>query len=169
MNKNIFLYTTVVLLVGIATWFFINKMRTVSKEAVSLTPTFSNSVSDDSTKGGEWIKLPSGLEYQDVVMGQGTEAKNGDAVATHYLGTLQNGTKFDSSYDRGQPFVFLLGKGTVIKGWEEGLLGMKVGGKRKLIVPAHLGYGERGAGGGLIPPGATLLFDVELMAVETPE
>lgn len=167
MNKNFFLYTTVILLVGVAAWFFMNKMRTVSKETGTPTPTVSSSVSDNSLKS-EWVRLPSGLEYQEVTIGQGRETSNGDTVAAHYLGTLQDGTKFDSSYDRGQPFSFVLGSGTVIKGWDEGLLGMKVGGKRKLIIPANLGYGDRGAGGGLIPPGATLLFDVELVAVETP-
>lgn len=147
------MYTTIVLLVGIAAWFFMNKMRTVSKETGAPTPTVSS-----------WIKLPSGLEYQDVIVGQGIEVQNGTNAAAHYLGTLKNGTKFDSSYDRGQPFTFILGTGTVIKGWDEGLLGMKVGGKRKLIVPPNLGYGDRGAGG-VIPPGATLLFDVELVGI----
>lgn len=164
MNKNVFIYAVVILLVGIAVWFFVNKMKMVSKETATPTPTAPSSVSSDSLKD-EWIKLPSGLEYKDVVLGQGAEAKNGDNIAAHYLGTLQNGTKFDSSYDRGQPFSFVLGTGTVIKGWDEGLLDMKVGGKRKLIIPANLGYGDRGAGGGLIPSGATLYFDVELVAV----
>jgi len=157
----------VVVLVGVTAWFFVNKMRNASDEAGIPTPAAPDSVSDDSMTNNDWVKLPSGLEYQDMVVGQGVAAKNGDAMAAHYLGTLQDGTKFDSSYDRGQPFVFLLGTGTVIKGWDEGLLGMKVGGKRKLIIPAHLGYGDQGAGG-VIPPGATLLFDIELVGVETP-
>jgi len=83
-------------------------------------------------------------------------------VSVHYTGWLKNGTKFDSSLDRGQPFVFAIGRGRVIRGWDEGVASMKVGGKRKLIIPAHLGYGERGAGG-VIPPGATLIFEVELL------
>lgn len=167
MSKNVFIYTTVILLVGIMIWFFVNKTKSVAdKSGVSPTPSISNPTVNNSPSSENWIKLPSGLEYQDTVIGQGVAAKNGDTVAAHYLGTLQDGTKFDSSYDRGQPFVFILGKGTVIKGWEEGLLGMKVGGKRKLIIPPSLGYGDRGAGA-IIPPGATLLFDVELVAVET--
>lgn len=165
MSRNFFIYIAVILLVGVAAWFFMNKMRTVSKETGTPTPTVSSSVSDNSLKD-KWVRLPSGLEYQEVTIGQGRETSNGDTVATHYLGTLQDGTKFDSSYDRGQPFSFVLGSGTVIKGWDEGLLSMKVGGKRKLIIPANLGYGDRGAGGGLIPPGATLLFDVELVAID---
>lgn len=163
--KNLLIYIVVIILVGVMVWFFINRSKIVSDDFTLSTPT--PSVSNNPDGSGEWVKLPSGLEYLDVIVGQGQEAKNGDAVAAHYLGTLEDGTKFDSSYDRGQPFVFLLGQGTVIKGWDEGLLGMKAGGKRKLIIPPSLGYGDQGAGG-VIPPGATLLFDIELVAVETP-
>jgi FKBP-type peptidyl-prolyl cis-trans isomerase len=111
----------------------------------------------------------SGLQMQDVVMGQGAEAVAGKNVRVNYTGWLwQNGTrgaKFDSSIDRGQAFVFPLGAGRVIKGWDEGVQGMKVGGKRMLVIPPALGYGERGAGT-VIPPNATLLFEVDLLAVE---
>ena len=93
------------------------------------------------------------------------EAKDGKKVAVHYTGWLTDGTKFDSSKDRNQPFVFPLGQGRVIKGWDEGVAGMKVGGKRKLKIPAKLGYGEQGAGAD-IPPGATLIFEVELLEVK---
>jgi FKBP-type peptidyl-prolyl cis-trans isomerase len=96
--------------------------------------------------------------------GQGVAAKNGDNVSVHYVGTLTDGKKFDSSLDRGQPFSFILGAGQVIQGWEQGVLGMKVGEKRKLTIPSELGYGERGAGG-IIPPNATLIFEVELMKI----
>jgi FKBP-type peptidyl-prolyl cis-trans isomerase len=101
----------------------------------------------------------------DVVVGKGPEAKTGDTVKVHYTGTLTNGTEFDSSRTRNQPFEFTLGKGMVIKGWDKGVVGMKVGGKRKLTIPSADGYGARGAGG-KIPPNATLLFDVELVEIK---
>lgn len=112
------------------------------------------------------VTTPSGLKYVDESVGTGVEAKAGKVVSVHYTGTLENGTKFDSSRDRGQPFTFNLGAGQVIKGWDEGVAGMKTkGGKRKLTIPANLGYGDRGVPG-VIPPGATLLFDVELLEVK---
>ncbi|CCF96841.1 FKBP-type peptidyl-prolyl cis-trans isomerase [Ralstonia solanacearum] len=111
---------------------------------------------------------PSGLQYEDVTMGDGAEATAGKYVTVHYTGWLyengQAGRKFDSSKDRNDPFAFPLGAGHVIKGWDEGVQGMKVGGTRKLIIPAELGYGARGAGG-VIPPNATLLFEVDLLEV----
>jgi FKBP-type peptidyl-prolyl cis-trans isomerase len=106
----------------------------------------------------------SGLQYEDEVEGTGTEATAGRTVSVHYTGRLTNGAKFDSSRDRNQPFDFPLGAGRVIRGWDEGVAGMKVGGKRKLVIPPDLGYGARGAGG-VIPPNATLEFDVELLEV----
>jgi len=107
----------------------------------------------------------SGVQYWDLKAGTGVTATNGKTVTVHYTGWLaSNGKKFDSSVDRGQPFMFQLGAGHVIKGWEEGVAGMKVGGKRQLRIPPELGYGARGAGG-VIPPNATLLFDVELLDV----
>lgn len=114
------------------------------------------------------IQTPSGLQYEDTITGNGDEAKAGQRVSVHYTGWLYNdgvqGQKFDSSKDRGQPFRFELGAGMVIKGWDEGVQGMKVGGTRRLVIPANLGYGARGAGG-VIPPNATLMFDVELLSV----
>ena len=109
--------------------------------------------------------IKDGLIIEDIVVGTGEEAVSGKRVTVDYAGTLENGTKFDSSYDRGTPFSFNLGAGEVIEGWDKGVAGMKVGGKRKLIIPSALGYGERGAGG-VIPPNATLIFEVELLAVE---
>jgi peptidylprolyl isomerase/FKBP-type peptidyl-prolyl cis-trans isomerase FkpA len=104
------------------------------------------------------------LIIEDVVVGNGAEAAKGQDVTVHYTGWLTNGTKFDSSKDRGDPFVFSLGRGQVIQGWDQGVQGMKVGGKRKLTIPSDLGYGTRGAGG-VIPPNATLVFEVELLGV----
>jgi FKBP-type peptidyl-prolyl cis-trans isomerase FkpA len=111
----------------------------------------------------------SGLQYEEITAGSGAEAKAGDQVTVHYTGWLQNedgsaGSKFDSSKDRNDPFQFSLGAGMVIKGWDQGVAGMKVGGVRKLVIPSSLGYGARGAGG-VIPPNATLIFEVELLAV----
>lgn len=115
--------------------------------------------------------LPSGLQYEDTVAGNGPEATAGQRVQVHYTGWLhdpnaanQRGRKFDSSKDRGQPFAFPLGAGHVIRGWDEGVQGMKVGGTRVLTIPPDLGYGARGAGG-VIPPNATLVFEVELLGV----
>jgi len=110
------------------------------------------------------VTTASGLKYVDVVVGKGASPTTGKTVKVHYTGTLENGKKFDSSVDRNEPFSFTIGVGQVIKGWDEGVMTMKVGGKRKLIIPSNLGYGARGAGGA-IPPNATLLFDVELLDV----
>jgi FKBP-type peptidyl-prolyl cis-trans isomerase FkpA len=112
--------------------------------------------------GGQEVTTPSGLKYTDTKIGIGAEAKAGQNVSVHYTGTLTDGKKFDSSKDRGQPFVFPLGAGRVIKGWDEGVAGMKVGGVRRLTIPPQLGYGAAGAGG-VIPPNATLIFEVELL------
>lgn len=110
----------------------------------------------------------SGLQFEDTVTGDGEEARAGQYVTVHYTGWLfengEKGEKFDSSKDRGQPFEFSLGEGMVIRGWDEGVQGMKVGGQRQLLIPPQLGYGARGAGG-VIPPNATLLFEVDLLAV----
>lgn len=111
------------------------------------------------------VTTPSGLKYTELKEGTGATPKKGQTVVVHYTGTLEDGTKFDSSRDRGQPFSFKLGVGQVIKGWDEGLSTMKVGGRRQLIIPADLGYGARGAGG-VIPPNATLIFDVELLKIQ---
>jgi len=114
------------------------------------------------------ITTATGLQYEDTVVGEGDEAKKGQSVTVHYTGWLFNdgekGAKFDSSLDRRDPFVFSLGAGMVIRGWDEGVAGMQVGGERTLIIPAELGYGARGAGG-VIPPNAALQFDVQLLAV----
>ena len=112
----------------------------------------------------EVVAMDSGLEYIDVKVGEGAEAEAGQTVSVHYTGWLVNGTKFDSSVDRGQPFEFPLGGGRVIKGWDEGVAGMKIGGVRKLIIPSDMGYGSRDAGP--IPPDSTLLFEVELLGVK---
>ena len=111
------------------------------------------------------VTTPSGLVYEDLAVGSGAGARAGSDVLVHYTGWLTNGTKFDSSHGRGEPFGFPLGQGQVISGWDEGVEGMRVGGKRKLTIPPALGYGAYGAGG-VIPPNATLVFEVELVAID---
>ncbi|MEM9539152.1 MAG: FKBP-type peptidyl-prolyl cis-trans isomerase [Cyanobacteria bacterium P01_E01_bin.42] len=130
-----------------------------STDASDLLPTQEN-VTEENT-----ITTESGLQYVVIKEGVGDPPKSGDTVVVHYTGTLENGTKFDSSRDRGQPFSFKIGIGQVIKGWDEGVGLMKPGGRRTLIIPPDLGYGARGAGG-VIPPNATLTFDVELLRIQ---
>lgn len=122
-------------------------------------------IASDSMSDANVVTTPSGLKYVELKEGTGATPERGQTVEVHYVGTLEDGTKFDSSRDRGQPFKFKIGVGQVIKGWDEGLSTMKVGGRRNLIIPPELGYGSRGAGG-VIPPNATLLFDVELLGVK---
>jgi peptidylprolyl isomerase len=118
---------------------------------------------DDFQVDGEASQLPSGLGYIEIKAGEGEEARTGQTVSVHYTGWLTNGREFDSSRGRGQPFSFGLGRGQVIRGWDEGVAGMRVGGRRRLIIPPELGYGARGSGP--IPGNSTLLFTVELLGV----
>ncbi len=123
-------------------------------------------IAQEAMKGdGKVVTTASGLKYVDIVVGTGDSPAVGNVLYVHYTGTLENGKKFDSSLDRNKHFEFMIGIGDVIKGWDEGIMTMKVGGKRKLIIPPNLGYGERGAGK-VIPPNATLLFDIELLDVK---
>ena len=117
-----------------------------------------------SNRRGDEVTTPSGLKYTDEVVGTGPSPTTGAKVTVHYTGTLENGSKFDSSVDRQQPYTFTIGTGGVIKGWDEGVMTMRVGGKRKLIIPPNLAYGAAGRPG--IPPKSTLLFDVELLGVK---
>ena len=121
-------------------------------------------MSQDELENEDAITTPSGLQYTDTAEGDGEAAQAGNNVSVHYTGWLTDGTKFDSSVDRNQPFQFPLGAGRVIAGWDEGVCGMKVGGKRKLTIPSDLGYGPTGAGA-VIPPNATLVFEVELLEI----
>ncbi len=168
MTKNTILAIAVIL-IGSAIWFFVNKYngqenKPMPSPSLSPSPSMTPLPTSQQTPG-PIMNYPGGLKIQDLVIGTGDEAVNGKMLSVHYTGTLENGTKFDSSVDRGEPFSFLLGSGQVIQGWEQGFKGMKVGGKRKIIIPPNLGYGSRGAGG-VIPPNATLIFEVELLAVK---
>jgi FKBP-type peptidyl-prolyl cis-trans isomerase len=134
--------------------------------AVPTTITENNTlIASNTMSDANAITTPSGLKYIELQEGTGATPNAGQTVEVHYTGTLEDGKKFDSSRDRGTPFSFKLGVGQVIKGWDEGLSTMKVGGRRQLIIPSELGYGARGAGG-VIPPHATLIFDVELLGVK---
>jgi len=140
--------------------------------ALSLEEKAPKPAAEAATKEGKTSKMittPSGLQFEDTVVGTGASPKPGQTCVMHYTGWLwvngAKGKKFDSSVDRGQPFEFQIGLGMVIKGWDEGVMTMKVGGKRTLLIPPSLGYGSRGAGG-VIPPNATLVFDVELLGLK---
>ncbi len=123
-----------------------------------------NTESENRSAEDEVMTTPSGLQYVELEEGEGASPEKGQTVVVHYTGKLEDGTVFDSSRDRNRPFSFKLGAGQVIKGWDEGIASMKVGGRRRLIIPPELGYGSRGAGG-VIPPNATLTFDVELLRI----
>ncbi len=150
---------------GVYYWLTIPKNQ--PEETSSVATTTTTTTTTNGNQASSPIEGPEGLKYEILKPGQGQEAKNNDEVLVHYVGTLENGTKFDSSRDIDKPFNFVLGQGQVIKGWELGVLGMKVGEVRKLIIPANIGYGAQGTPGGPIPPNATLIFEVELLGVSS--
>jgi peptidylprolyl isomerase len=183
MSKNLvpFSIVIVVVVLGLGGIFYLSNQK-VEKAQISLTPTIypsptqtpvtaapTNAIinqqpASNGANMNNVITTADGLQMQDLTVGTGQEVKSGDTVTVNYLGTLENGTKFDSSYDRNQPFTTQIGVGQVIKGWDEGIVGMKVGGKRKLIIPPALGYGSQATGS--IPPNSILVFEIELLSVK---
>jgi FKBP-type peptidyl-prolyl cis-trans isomerase FkpA len=165
------MYAIVIAVVAVGIWLFMRKgTSTTALYSESPSPSPSTVVSNVSnpTPTSTPMKtqtLPDGLKIEDEVIGTGPAAKAGQTVSVHYTGWLTDGTKFDSSVDRGQPFSFNLGAGQVIAGWDEGVAGMQVGGNTTQTIPASLGYGASGAGG-VIPPNATLIFEVQLLAIK---
>jgi FKBP-type peptidyl-prolyl cis-trans isomerase len=166
-RRNLIIIAVLLVLAG--SYYFLTQKRTNmdsndqqldSVATVTPTPTQAG----EATTSGNVQTLEGGLKIEDLKVGTGEEVKSGDTVSMHYRGTLENGEKFDSSYDRGQPFQTKIGVGQVIEGWDKGVPGMKVGGKRKLIIPPALGYGASGVPGA-IPGNATLIFEVELVEI----
>jgi len=139
---------------------------TISMQASTAAPRSASKENQTMTQAqAKEVTTPSGLKYTDEIVGSGTSPHPGQTVVVHYTGWLTNGTKFDSSVDRGQPFKFSIGQGQVIKGWDEGVASMKIGGKRRLVIPPDLAYGSRQMGAS-IPPNSTLVFEVRLLGVE---
>ena len=176
MSKNIvpLVIVLAVIFVGSLGLFLVLNQKNQTQTSINLNPmplpthviinkpepTLSPAINMD-----DFQTMSDGLKIKDETVGSGAEVKTGDTITVNYLGTLENGTKFDSSYDRNTPLITQIGVGQVIKGWDEGILGMKIGGKRKLIIPSSLGYGAQGAGN-LIPPNTTLVFEVELLGIK---
>jgi peptidylprolyl isomerase len=156
MIKNIFIFVVLLIFLGGGIWLFWTKLK--SAKDVDLNPSTSPTPSASASS----VPMDK-ISGEDMIVGTGAEAKSGDSVKVNYIGKLIDGTKFDSSYDRGTPFEFTLGVGQVIKGWDYGVVGMKVGGKRLLIIPPAFGYGDQKAGS--IPPNSILVFEVELLEV----
>ncbi len=159
--KSVLAYIIFFLIVGGAIWFVNAEKSEVASNLYDFDKASPSATMTAQTES-KINRHPNGLEVQDIVVGTGAEIKTGDVALVHYSGTLTNGTKFDSSYDRGQPFQFNVGAGDVIQGWDLGIPGMKIGGKRRLVIPASLAYGDR-AVGSVIPANATLVFEVELV------
>lgn len=158
MEKNIILTAAIALLiVAGGLWIVLGMQGNSAKLQANLQNSQTQETPNTQTQ-------PNPMKIETIKEGTGEGAKAGDYVTVNYVGTLENGTKFDSSIDRGQPFSFTLGQGSVIEGWEQGLLGMKVGEKRKLTIPPEMGYGSQGAGG-VIPPNATLIFEVDMVKI----
>ncbi|HVZ11395.1 MAG TPA: FKBP-type peptidyl-prolyl cis-trans isomerase [Candidatus Paceibacterota bacterium] len=172
MTKTILMYIILIAFVVVGIFLFARKGQAPANSlydsaASSESPTASPTATVAASASPQApVTAADGLVTQDLAVGTGAVAQPGTVVTVQYTGWLTNGTKFDSSYDHGQPFSFILGGGQVIKGWDEGVAGMKVGGKRKLTIPPALGYGSQAVGNGAIPANSTLVFEVELLSVQ---
>jgi FKBP-type peptidyl-prolyl cis-trans isomerase len=166
MSKSV-LVGVGILMITFGSGFALSQTAAPAKKPVKVVNVRPNTKAP-TTVTGDGVKTESGLQYWDIVVGTGAVAKEGDRVRVHYTGWLTTGKKFDSSVDGGRPFTFALGNGEVIRGWDEGIAGMKVGGKRQLRIPPELGYGEGGTPDGTIPANTTLIFDVQLLSVQEP-
>ena len=175
MSKNLIpllIVSTVIFIGGLGIYLLLNQQTQVQSDLnLNITPNPTNAIIKNQNikpiptlNMNDFTATTSGLKIKDEVVGSGTEVQAGDTVTVNYLGTLENGVKFDSSYDRNTPFSTQIGVGNVIKGWDEGIVGMKVGGKRILVIPSDLAYGDQGQGP--IPPKATLIFQVELLGIK---
>src|SRR3989344_2283219 len=172
-TKTIFAVTLVIIFVGVVVFIFYKKSNSFrdilqigSSPTMSVAPLPTpTSIPPETNK---ITKMENGLQIEDLKVGTGDEAKAGDTISVNYSGSLENGTVFDASAKHGGPATFQIGVGQLIKGWDIGIPGMKIGGKRKLIVPPSLGYGSQNVGNGLIPPNSTLVFEVELLAIQAP-
>ncbi len=163
MNKNfIIFFAAAVVIIALVGVHFSSENKNENK---NLEANLNSNINNQNQMGNK--TLENDLQIIDEVAGTGAEATAGSTVSVNYVGTLENGKKFDSSYDRNQPFSFVLGAGQVIKGWDEGVAGMKIGGKRKLVIPPTLAYGNQDVGNGLIPANSTLIFEVELLGVQS--
>ncbi|SRR4030042_6115073 len=170
MNRNYSLVIIFLLVLAVGGGIYVasNKSQDLQNSplpTLAVSATVVPAVEPTGAGASEAVTMENGLKIEDEISGTGVEATAGKNVTVHYTGTLTDGTKFDSSLDRGVPFTFKLGSGEVIAGWDQGVAGMKVGGKRKLTIPPSLGYGAGGAGN-VIPPNATLIFEIELLKVE---
>ncbi|RJP46077.1 MAG: FKBP-type peptidyl-prolyl cis-trans isomerase [Armatimonadetes bacterium] len=163
-KKEALMLFVLVIIVIVGSYFILINFNTTTNEEVINLDEFK-SVNSTSATDSATTTPSTSLAIEDLKIGEGREVKSGDQIVVHYLGTLQNGEKFDSSYDRGTPFETQIGVGRVIKGWDQGMIGMKEGGKRRLTIPSDLGYGSSGAGD-KIPPDAILVFEVELLEVK---
>ncbi|MDI6734401.1 MAG: FKBP-type peptidyl-prolyl cis-trans isomerase [Patescibacteria group bacterium] len=162
MNKKIII---ALLIISTVTILMVYLLLDKNQEELSSINRIEQKISKESMINNNNLREIENMKIEILKDGSGNEAKNGNTVSVHYIGTLENGTKFDSSLDRGIPFSFTLGAGQVIKGWDIGVLGMKIGEKRKLTIPSNLAYGDIGTPNGPIPPKATLIFEIELLKI----
>ncbi len=168
MQKKVLIGIVILVILGVLTYIQISNTNSANTQSGQFNfPTPSNSLKADgpAAAASSDATISAKLEIQDIKVGTGSAVKAGNTIKIHYTGTLTNGQKFDSSIDRGQPFETQIGVGKVIKGWDLGVVGMKTGGKRKLIIPPDMGYGAQGMGN-VIPPNATLIFDLELLGIK---